>query len=178
MCIRDSDNSEPRANRLSMLAGLLNVSITWLISAEGSGVEDPEKSYEMPDDLQEPLKELKALRINLLKSVDRINSIENKLRAKGKLNLTMEELEIKRKRLKMRSMRRGIKEMDLILKNFADLNLSSMSELELENFENLLLENDQDLYQWSTGQIDPEKEFVDLIEDIKNFISNSGGLSS
>ena len=90
----------------------------------------------------------------------------------------MDELEIKRKRLKMRSMRRGIKEMDLILKNFADVNLSSMSELELENFENLLLENDQDLYQWSTGQVDPKKEFVGLIQDIKNFISNSGGLAS
>ena len=90
----------------------------------------------------------------------------------------MDELEIKRKRLKMRSMRRGIKEMDLILKNFADLNLHSMSELQLEKFENLLLENDQDLYQWSTGQVDPKKEFIDLIQDIKNFISNSGGLSS
>ena len=90
----------------------------------------------------------------------------------------MDELEIKRKRLKMRSMRRGIKEMDLILKNFADLNLNFMSELELENFENLLLENDQDLYQWSTGQVDPKKEFVDLIENIKKFISNSRGLSS
>ena len=90
----------------------------------------------------------------------------------------MDEFEIKRKRLKMRSMRRGIKEMDLILKNFADLNLNSMSELELEKFENLLLENDQDLYQWSTGQVDPKKEFIDLIQDIKNFISNSGGLAS
>ena len=90
----------------------------------------------------------------------------------------MEELEIKRKRLKMRSMRRGIKEMDLILKNFADLNLNSMSELELENFENLLLENDQDLYQWSTGRVDPKKEFVELIQDIKIFIADSGGLSS
>ena len=90
----------------------------------------------------------------------------------------MDELEIKRKRLKMRSMRRGIKEMDLILKNFADLNLNSMSELELASFENLLLENDQDLYQWSTGQVDPKKEFVELIQDIKNFIADSGGLSS
>ena len=90
----------------------------------------------------------------------------------------MEDLELKRKRLKMRSMRRGIKEMDLILKNFADLNLNLMTELELEKFENLLLENDQDLYQWSSGQVAPKKEFVDVIEDIKNFISNSGGLSS
>ena len=90
----------------------------------------------------------------------------------------MSDLEIKRKKLIMRSMRRGTKEMDLILKNFADLNLNLMSELELENFENLLLENDQDLYQWSTGRVDPKKEFFDLIQDIKNFISNSGGLSS
>ena len=78
----------------------------------------------------------------------------------------------------MRSMRRGIKEMDLILKNFADVNLYSMSELELENFENLLLENDQDLYKWSTGQVDPKKEFIGLIQEIKNFISDSGGLAS
>ena len=81
----ENDNSEPRANRLSMLAGLLNVSITWLINAEGSGVEGPGKLYERPDDLQEPLKELKVIKINLLKSVDRINSIEKKLIASGKL---------------------------------------------------------------------------------------------
>ncbi len=90
----------------------------------------------------------------------------------------MDDLEKKRKRLKMRSMRRGIKEMDLILKNFADLKLNSMSEAELENFENLLLENDQDLYQWSTGQVNPKKEFVDLLNDIKKFILNSDGLVS
>ena len=82
----ENDNSEPRANRLSMLAGLLNVSITWLISAEGSGVEAPKKMDEIPDDLHEPLKELMALRLNLLKNVDRINNIEKKLRASGKLN--------------------------------------------------------------------------------------------
>ena len=81
----ENDNSEPRANRLSMLAGLLNVSITRLISAEGSGVEETEKSYETPDYLQEALKELMALKVNLLKNVDRINIIENKLRASGKL---------------------------------------------------------------------------------------------
>jgi transcriptional regulator with XRE-family HTH domain len=82
----ENDNSEPRANRLSMLAGLLNVSITWLISAEGSGVEAPEKSDEMSNDLLDALKELTALRVNLLKNIDRINNIEKKLRASGKIN--------------------------------------------------------------------------------------------
>ena len=90
----------------------------------------------------------------------------------------MDELEIIRKRLYMRSMRRGTKEMDLILKNFAKLKLHSMSEPELENFENLLFENDQDLYQWSTGLVSPKKEFAELIQDIKIFISNSNGLTS
>ena len=82
----ENDNSEPRANRLSMLAGLLNVSITWLISAEGSGVEAPEKSDEMSNDLLDALKELTALLVNLLKNIDRINNIEKKLRTSGKLN--------------------------------------------------------------------------------------------
>ena len=82
----ENDNSEPRANRLSMLAGLLNVSITWLISAEGSGVEAPEKSDEMSNDLLDALKELTALRVNLLKNIDRIINIEKKLRTSGKLN--------------------------------------------------------------------------------------------
>jgi transcriptional regulator with XRE-family HTH domain len=82
----ENDNSEPRANRLSMLAGLLNVSITWLISAEGSGVEAPEKSDEMSNDLLDALTELTALRVNLLKNIDRINKIEKKLRASGKIN--------------------------------------------------------------------------------------------
>ena len=82
----ENDNSEPRANRLSMLAGMLNVSITWLISAEGSGVEAPEKSDEMSNDLLDALKELTALRVNLLKNIDRINNIEKKLRASERLN--------------------------------------------------------------------------------------------
>ena len=82
----ENDNSEPRANRLSMLAGLLNVSITWLISAEGSGVAAPEKSDEMSNDLLDALTELTALRVNLLNNIDRINNIEKKLKVSGKLN--------------------------------------------------------------------------------------------
>ncbi len=69
----ENDNSEPRANRLSMLAGLLNVSITWLISAEGSGVEAPSKLDRSADSLQEIVKELRILRLNMIKSVERID---------------------------------------------------------------------------------------------------------
>ena len=50
----------------------------------------------------------------------------------------MSDLEIKRKKLIMRSMRRGTKEMDLILKNFSKLCLDFMTEEELELYEKLL----------------------------------------
>jgi len=80
----ENDNSEPRANRLSMLAGLLNVSITWLISAEGSGVEAPTKEDRSEDSLQEVLKELRVLRLDMLKSVERIDNLEEKLKVHGK----------------------------------------------------------------------------------------------
>ena len=70
------------------------------------------------------------------------------------------------KRLKMRSMRRGIKEMDLILTAYADQNLPQMTEAELDLYDALLHENDQDLYQWVTGQVAAPDPYGNLIHDI------------
>ncbi len=70
------------------------------------------------------------------------------------------------KRMKMRSMRRGIKEMDLILQSFAEANLDAMPEPELETYDALLHENDQDLYQWVTGQVAAPDPYGSLIDRI------------
>lgn len=70
------------------------------------------------------------------------------------------------KRLKMRSMRRGIKEMDLILTAYADANLAKMSPAALDTYDALLHENDQDLYQWVTGQVAPPTAYSGLIQDV------------
>ena len=67
------------------------------------------------------------------------------------------------KRLKMRSMRRGIKEMDIILSRYADEFIEEMSEAELLHYDALLNENDQDLYQWVSGQAPAPDEFSELI---------------
>ncbi|WP_372439873.1 helix-turn-helix domain-containing protein [Sulfitobacter mediterraneus] len=45
----ENDVAEPRANRLQMLAGLLNVSISWLLLGESEGLPEPEVFNEMPD---------------------------------------------------------------------------------------------------------------------------------
>ncbi|SHI77106.1 antitoxin CptB [Shimia gijangensis] len=77
------------------------------------------------------------------------------------------------KRMKMRSMRRGIKEMDLILVRYADDNLASMDADELDLYDALLHENDQDLYQWVTGQMPAPDRFSGLIKDISQAISGT-----
>lgn len=64
-----------------------------------------------------------------------------------------ETAEIRLRRLKMRSWRRGMKEMDLILGHFADGPLSELSPKDLDAYEAVLTENDQDLYLWVTARV-------------------------
>ena len=77
------------------------------------------------------------------------------------------------KRLKMRSMRRGIKEMDLILSRFAEAQLSAMDDPALAIYDALLNENDHDLYQWVTGQSPAPAAFRPLIKDIAQAINKT-----
>ncbi|MCE7886390.1 MAG: succinate dehydrogenase assembly factor 2 [Alphaproteobacteria bacterium PRO2] len=64
---------------------------------------------------------------------------------------TIEDIEIRRKRLVYRAWHRGTREMDLILGSFADKNVPAFSPAELDEFENLLQLQDPDLYNWITG---------------------------
>ena len=80
--------------------------------------------------------------------------------------MTEELHEHRLKRLKMRSMRRGIKEMDLILSAYADANLAGMDDAALTTYDAMLNENDQDLIRWVTGQEPAPAELAALISDI------------
>ena len=83
-----------------------------------------------------------------------------------------ETFDIRIKRLKMRSMRRGIKEMDIILSGFADVQLIEMSGAQLDLYEEFLDENDQDLYQWVSGQAAGASQYEALINQIKVYLSS------
>ena len=76
---------------------------------------------------------------------------------------TGETREVRVKRLRMRSMRRGIKEMDIILMRFADARLDSLSEAELDAYDAVLAQNDQDLYQWVSGQSEPPANLAPML---------------
>ncbi|TVS00073.1 MAG: succinate dehydrogenase assembly factor 2 [Rhodobacteraceae bacterium] len=70
------------------------------------------------------------------------------------------------KKLRMRSWRRGMKEMDLILGPFADTALAEFGEDHLAEYERLLEENDQDLYLWVTGAQPAPDHLVSLLSKI------------
>ncbi|SEW23286.1 antitoxin CptB [Cognatiyoonia koreensis] len=63
-----------------------------------------------------------------------------------------ETREVRIKRLHMRSIRRGIKEMDLILTDYATRHLPNLSDDELDVYDSLLSESDHDIYGWITKQ--------------------------
>lgn len=61
------------------------------------------------------------------------------------------DLDQRRRRNLIRSWRRGIREMDLVLGGFADAHIASLTEAELDTYEELLTVNDITLMNWVTG---------------------------
>jgi transcriptional regulator with XRE-family HTH domain len=76
----ENDTSEPRANRLSMLAGLLGVSIMWLINGEGEGIDNPEMETDTNSDMASILTEVRDVKVALKSNMDRLARLEKKLR--------------------------------------------------------------------------------------------------
>ena len=76
----EEDRSEPRANRLSILAGLLNVSMMWLINGEGEGIEGPQDAEAVGEDMQAILADIRLLRSEMLSSAESMGRLEKRLR--------------------------------------------------------------------------------------------------
>ena len=81
--------------------------------------------------------------------------------------MTAETPATRLKRLRMRSWRRGTKEMDLILGAFADTRLADLDPAALSAYEALLEENDQDLYRWVSGVEAPPDDHAPTIAALR-----------
>ncbi len=77
----ENDLAEPRANKLQMLAGLLGVSIMWLLTGEGEGVDPPQADESgTPEQIRDLLIELRAVQTEMDRGADRLARIEKRLR--------------------------------------------------------------------------------------------------
>lgn len=67
--------------------------------------------------------------------------------------MTELDLDTRRRRIKIRAWRRGMREMDLILGGFADRHLAQLTADEISEFEKLLDESDRDVFSWISGEL-------------------------
>lgn len=81
----------------------------------------------------------------------------------------IETAENRLKRLRMRSWRRGTKEMDLILGPFADARIAAIDPGRLDAYEDFLSENDHDLYLWISGVQEFPAQHTEIITLIREY---------
>lgn len=77
----EDDLNEPRANRLTMLAGVLNVSLPWLLTGEGDGLSAPSADETGSADVGDLLKEMRTLRTEARSLAERLGQLEKRLAA-------------------------------------------------------------------------------------------------
>lgn len=76
----ENDMAEPRANKLSMLAGLLDVSMIWLLDGTGEGVDPVQDVSREEKDMNDILAEIVDLKSRALRTANRLGALEKKLR--------------------------------------------------------------------------------------------------
>lgn len=81
----ENDASEPRANKLQMLAGMLGVSMRWLLSGDGQGIAAPLPEGVVPAaapaELAGLLAEIRAVRGEMSAQAERLARLEGRLEA-------------------------------------------------------------------------------------------------
>ncbi|RUS58581.1 helix-turn-helix domain-containing protein [Pseudorhodobacter sp. E13] len=76
----ENDHSEPRANKLQMMSGMLNVSMRWLLTGEGDGIDSPNAGFDNSD-LTKALADLARMRAQALALSQDMGHLEKRLRA-------------------------------------------------------------------------------------------------
>lgn len=75
----ERDEYAPRSNRIQLLAGLLNVSIVWLISGESNGTSHVADAYERPEGVNDALGEISQLKTTLAAALEKLEELEIRL---------------------------------------------------------------------------------------------------
>lgn len=75
----EADADAPRANRIQLLAGLLNVSIIWLISGDGNGTSRVAETYQRPTGVNDALGEISQLKATLSGALEKLERLESRL---------------------------------------------------------------------------------------------------
>ena len=79
------------------------------------------------------------------------------------------ERDLKCRSIRVRSKRRGLRELDLLIGRFVEERLEDLSDAELEHLEALLFEIDDSVFNWITGMADCPDRYFGLVAEIRRF---------
>lgn len=83
---------------------------------------------------------------------------------------TSADLDPRRRRILYRCWHRGIREMDLVLGQFAEEQIADLADEQLDALEVIMAEDDHDLLKWVTGaEAVPERHQTDLFRRIASY---------
>lgn len=77
----ENNNREPRGNRLQMLSGILGVSLSWLITGVGEGLDESENAAPISLEISDLIAEMRSLRAQLERSGSKLEQLEKRLSA-------------------------------------------------------------------------------------------------
>lgn len=76
----ENDLKEPRANRVQMLAGLLGVSLRWMLTGIGDGPDAPDDLDASDADIDKILSEMRSIRVDMAQNAVKLGQLEKRLR--------------------------------------------------------------------------------------------------
>lgn len=84
-------------------------------------------------------------------------------------------LDARRRKILFRSWHRGMREMDLLMGQFADAQIALLSESELDDYEALMEAPDRDIFKWLTGEArTPDNFATPVLERLRAFHRHDG----
>jgi antitoxin CptB len=85
------------------------------------------------------------------------------------------DLDTRRRRIKIRAWRRGMREMDILMGGFVDARLETLGAGEIDELEELLDLPDDELFRWLSGATPPPPERdTELLRKIAAFHAHEG----
>lgn len=89
--------------------------------------------------------------------------------------MTADDLDTRRRAIKIRAWRRGMREMDILIGGFVDARLATLGESDVADLERLLDVDDQKVFSWLCGTEEPEAGYdTPVFRAIKSFHTHSG----
>jgi len=93
--------------------------------------------------------------------------------------MTADDLDTRRRAIKIRAWRRGMREMDILIGGFVDARLATLSEAEVSELERLMDVEDQKAFSWLCGTEEPEPGYdTPVFRQIQQFHSHSGPVNT